>query len=111
MLQTAAKYTKKTLPAFTGKDGQQVTLTGYNIEGGLWVTSSQEPEEFANNLAKYGIAPSSTGKGFVLNMGADLNAALNAGIKIFAQKNTTPVAVQMTAHAARLATLADLKLA
>ena len=101
---TQTNLVKKTF-SFTGADGKLVTLTGYNTAGNLWVTSAQEPEEFAQNLAKYGLCPSTSGKGFVLNMGADVEAAVAAGIKIAAAPTRVPVAQQLKSHFVRLASI------
>lgn len=96
-MNSTINYVQRTF-SFVGADGKTVTLTGYNTAGNLWVTSTQNPEEFAANLAKYGIAPSATGKGFVLNMGADVQAAISAGIKISEKASRVPVKDQLSAY-------------
>ena len=92
MSLTIANVVRK---SFTTQDG--TVINGYNLPGGAWVTSNQEPEEFIKNLEKYGIAPSTSGKGFVLNMGVDLKATLEAGVKIHEKKSTTDVKTQLSA--------------
>lgn len=95
-MNSVVNYVQKTF-SFKNDKGETVTITGYNTAGNLWVTSSQGPEEFAANLEKYGLAPSQSGKGFVLNMSADVNAAIASGIKIATAPTRIAVKEQLNA--------------